>query len=217
MIDTKKNTTLIELITTAKLINNSAVIILPLLNSEKSSTNLKFPYTNLIAPFTNMAYEVMINTYLYTNLHTKVTSRIFLEMDKKLLSLKPSVAKHLYKTRDVEDIYATEKGILYAYDIPKKYLLEVDKLINNSKPSKLSKEFKEDLKIRLETSVITHDETLGSYIIRNNIPYQIVTRNKDLIEDISKTYKVNDQYVLECLSTFDKEKETVLIKDVIYV
>ncbi len=193
-----------------KKFNVSTIMILPLFwNATEHiiarKSKVRFPFIQLCIEYG------LINTYLYKN--GKYDNKLYLEFDKeeftkdKNLTTSPytSILELLINYNMYAGLEMNNDTVLIALHIPVEFREDI-KIIEESKYSKLSDEYKSELHIKQNSVPLTKNE-FAMYVASKNLGYAISMKSDNIKKEIEKELKMTITRDDEYYERFNKVKE----------
>lgn len=182
------------------------VAVVPLLNSLKSDCKIVTPFSGLIMPFSTVAYDMMKNSYLFSNKDSKI-GKLYLEIDPIQIAESYKSFRYLKESTDGEEIYVTrDENIVLEYDIS--YFEEDLIHLITGDIRKLSDYFIEAVNIE-KNMILSERNPLGKFLSAENYAYRSMKKDPEITKAIADQYGVVSTVVENCFPPFNQERETV--------
>lgn len=199
-----------------KNVNISTILILMLFNNEIKSVYSKIEsIKNVKYPITYLAYLYgMLNCYLDKS--HKYIHMIF-EYEKAMKDLNLTSSSYFNFIDMLIDsdyfhsiqVYQNIDVMRVCLKIPEKYHKDIDLIVNTSKFSDTSDEFKKAVNVAQPTVPVINNE-IAKFLIVKNLAMAIVVKSKVLKTEISKTLGIEMDLLdenMELYNLFDKDRE----------
>lgn len=193
--------------------NISTLLILPIFDDIlEGVTNREKP----VVPLTliQLAFEYGLDkAYLFANDDISM-EHLYLEFNERVLtnlnltnSPYYSFSERLICCRYYDSVKRIDDRIIFCLSIPKEYEEDI-KLIAQGKYSRVSKTYKKKLMVKVGM-IPTWNNMLGRFIVKNNLPLAIVTKQRYLKDQMVVALGTDFSNEQEFYDGFAVEKETV--------
>ena len=200
-------------------INVSTIMILPIFQSILDEYNKK-KTRNAIHTVITLFYEYGLeNCYLYDSINPndRTTLKLVFNKEKLMTKIKDN-KKSFFSLFDIITLSAyfvkleniNEEEVVIYLKIDKKWEDDI-KLIEESNYSKVSKDYKEEIKFSPSNRVELSSNTDANTIVIENLGANIAYKTKELQKSINNLYDTNVHDLDEIYKKFNKDKETITI------
>lgn len=200
--------------------NTSLFTILPILKniSEKYDESVMFKTKNIT--FIQLCFQFgLINTFCHTDIFNNDENNMYLNilfsdkvLNKDMLDTNSnyfSFNELLIDNKYFNNVYNYKDDIiLYSFNIPKKFYKDI-KLIQQSKYSKVSKEYKKEVFVSYDR-VFTEDSLIDKAIF-SNLSYSIFIKSISLKNKLEDLFNTSIDLNNEFFERFDENNELITL------
>lgn len=195
-------------------LNITTLLILPLFDDIVQGIKTRLT-PRIEFPFLQLACEYgLIKAYLFKEGDIDTTFIYVVFTEKVLENLKLTNSKyHSLSERIIDSKYyigveRNEDHVIFKLRIPEEYRNDI-LLITKGHYSKVSSKYKMALKIKQKT-IPRSKNPLGRYVVKQNLPYSIVTKQKHLKADMIEALGQDFSSVQEFYPPFEMKRETLV-------